>query len=83
MLGVRTLTANFRFKKCKIRLYNLFNSDQVLTDTVNEALNANMDVITAELLPTLNRRLEEVWTGITENFLKQYTRKQLFESPDD
>lgn len=83
MVGVRSCVITIRFDKCKIRLYNLFNGDQVLTDTVNQALNANMDVIAADLMPLLEKRYAVVFTDIIDGFFRHFTRKQLFQLKND
>lgn len=67
-----------KVKRGKIRMDNLFRGDKVLGDAVNDAINANFNVISSDFTPMIDKRLSQLLRDYTNKLFSHFTTEQLF-----
>ncbi|XP_046743258.1 circadian clock-controlled protein daywake-like [Diprion similis] len=61
-----------------LRLENLFGTEQLLGDLVNQVINNNLDTIINELKPAIEKTLSSAFKRTANNIVEPFTYQQLF-----
>lgn len=69
---------DFTTSRMHIQLSNLFNGDQLLSDTTNKFLNENWSDILNELKPVLKKAIGDIVNGVVGPFFGKFPYAQLF-----
>lgn len=75
---IEKFSVRFEFKRCRVRLSNLFGGDPVLGNTINQAINQNIDMFVGPLMPLINARMGEEIMPLINKFLSHFSNAQLF-----
>lgn len=70
----------FNIGGAQVQLDNLFNGDEELSKTMNQFINENWRMVTAELRPTLERTISEILSDISNKFFEAYPIDKLLVS---
>lgn len=62
----------FNIGAAKVQLDNLFNGDVELSKSMNHFINENWRMVTAELRPTLERKISNILTEVADLFFDAY-----------
>lgn len=63
-----------------MELENLFNGDSELTKSMNNFINENWRLVTAEIRPTLEKTISTILQEVAEKFFEAYPIEKLFHS---
>ncbi|KAF2892130.1 hypothetical protein ILUMI_14042 [Ignelater luminosus] len=66
------------FTKAKVYFTNLINGDEALTETLNAAVNENIDVIFEELSPIIGQTLGGIARQYFNRFFRLFSVDELF-----
>ncbi|XP_046420966.1 circadian clock-controlled protein daywake-like [Neodiprion virginianus] len=61
-----------------LRLENLFGTEELLGDLVNQVINSNFDTIMNELTPAIEKTLSAAFKRTANNIVEPFTYRQLF-----
>lgn len=76
----RVNEVKFKLKPGKIRVQfnNLFNGQKELENVANEAINQNIDLITEDLFPQIERALEKKTIVVANQFFERAPVSEYF-----
>jgi len=77
----KKIDIKIRIRNGKLRLDNLFGGDKVLGDVVNETINRNFDLFSAEIIPLIERALSKHFKKVGNKIMSRYSEDILF--PDN
>jgi hypothetical protein len=65
-------------KNGSVKLDNLFGSDKVLGEVVNQTINQNFDILSKEIIPLIEKSLNRIFKRIGNKIVERFTAEQLF-----
>ncbi|KAK9888500.1 hypothetical protein WA026_000750 [Henosepilachna vigintioctopunctata] len=71
IIFVDQMKVNFSVGNMKIKLYNLFNGNKVLGETLNNFINKNAAEITAELSGSINESMSDIFIHLLNNIFSK------------
>lgn len=74
------LQIDFNIGGAKVQLDNLFNGDEELTKSMNQFINENWRLVTAELRPALEKTISSILMEVTDKFFDAYPTEKLIVS---
>lgn len=78
---VEFMQIEFNIGAAKVQLDNLFeNGDEELSNSMNQFINENWRMVTAELRPTLERTISGIFLEVADKFFDAYPINKLFTS---
>lgn len=72
------LNIQFNIGGAQARLDDLFNGDVELGNTINQFINENWRIVTAEIRPTLESTIAKILMEVAEKFFDAFPIKKLF-----
>ncbi|XP_026466729.1 protein takeout-like [Ctenocephalides felis] len=79
--GNGPFTANFfkiKLGKGNIDLRNLFGGDKTLGDIINQTINSNIEILSTEIVPLIEKALSKLFIRIANQIIDRYTFEQLY-----
>lgn len=75
---LKRLETKSQLKSGNLRLDNLIGGDATMSKAVNDAINANFDAITAELMPLIEVKFQQLLSEYTNKLFSHFSSEQLF-----
>jgi Haemolymph juvenile hormone binding protein (JHBP) len=77
-VSVKKIDIKIKVKNGNVKLDNLFGSDKVLGEVVNQTINQNFDILSKEIIPLIEKSLNRIFKRIGNKIVERFTHEQLF-----
>lgn len=75
---IKKIEIKIQVGKGSIKLNNLFNGDRNLGDAINDVINQNFEIVSADVIPLIENALQRTFKKTLNKIVSRFTNKQLF-----